>query len=87
MSDALKMLSDIRTLRAQARELNLESLEDLRVKLEVVVEERQGEADSAARSSRGPAKYQFTDESGETHYWSGRGRTPSLIKEAIGEGK
>lgn len=41
MSEALKILNNIRTLRAQARECTLETLEEMLEKLEVVVNERQ----------------------------------------------
>lgn len=43
MSEALKILNNIRTLRAQARECNLETLEEMLEKLEVVVNERREE--------------------------------------------
>ena len=43
MSESLKALNNIRTLRAQARELSLESLEEMLEKLTVVVTERRDE--------------------------------------------
>ncbi|OAT37527.1 histone-like nucleoid-structuring protein H-NS [Proteus myxofaciens] len=43
MSESLKILNNIRTLRAQARETNLETLEEMLEKLEVVVNERREE--------------------------------------------
>lgn len=43
MSEALKILNNIRTLRAQARECSLETLEEMLEKLEVVVNERREE--------------------------------------------
>lgn len=46
MSGALKSLNNIRTLRAQGRELPLEILEELLEKLSVVVEERRQEESS-----------------------------------------
>ncbi|AEZ48661.1 H-NS family nucleoid-associated regulatory protein [Salmonella enterica] len=46
MSEALKSLNNIRTLRAQGRELPLEILEELLEKLSVVVEERRQEESS-----------------------------------------
>ncbi|PKH26860.1 DNA-binding transcriptional regulator H-NS [Enterobacterales bacterium CwR94] len=48
MSEALKILNNIRTLRAQARELPLETLEEMLEKLEVVVNERREEDTLAA---------------------------------------
>ena len=43
MSESLKILNKIRTLRAQARETSLETLEEMLEKLEVVVNERREE--------------------------------------------
>ena len=48
MSEALKILNNIRTLRAQARECTLETLEEMLEKLEVVVNERREEDSQAA---------------------------------------
>lgn len=47
MSEALKILNNIRTLRAQARECTLETLEEMLEKLEVVVNERREENSQA----------------------------------------
>nr|ELR5107166.1 DNA-binding transcriptional regulator H-NS [Providencia rettgeri] len=47
MSEPLKALNNIRTLRAQAREVTLESLEEMLEKLTVVVEERRDEENQA----------------------------------------
>lgn len=43
MSEALKVLNNIRTLRAQARETDLETLEEMLKKLSVIVDERREE--------------------------------------------
>ncbi|WP_442950053.1 H-NS family histone-like protein [Nostoc sp.] len=40
-SEALKTINNIRTLRAQARETTLDTLEEILEKLEIVVNERQ----------------------------------------------
>lgn len=47
MSEAFKVLNNIRTLRAQARECTLETLEEMLEKLEVVVNERRDEESQA----------------------------------------
>ncbi|HEJ9411824.1 TPA: histone-like nucleoid-structuring protein H-NS [Proteus mirabilis] len=47
MSESLKILNNIRTLRAQARETSLETLEEMLEKLEVVVNERREEEEAA----------------------------------------
>lgn len=47
MSEALKVLNNIRTLRAQARECSLDTLEEMLEKLEVVVNERRDEDNQA----------------------------------------
>lgn len=126
MSDTLKVLNNIRTLRAQARELPLTDLEEMLEKLEAVVNERrENEAaiasetkakeekltkyrqmllddgidlnalistDSSVSKSRSkraprPAKYQYTDENGDSKSWTGQGRTPAVIKQALASGK
>ncbi|MBX9325416.1 H-NS family histone-like protein, partial [Serratia marcescens] len=43
MSEALKVLNNIRILRAQARETDLETLEEMLEKLSVIVDERREE--------------------------------------------
>jgi len=50
MSEVLKSLNNIRTPRAQGRELPLEILEEILEKLEVVVSERREEESSKAAS-------------------------------------
>ncbi len=47
MSEALKILNNIRTLRAQARECSLDMLEEMLEKLEMVVVERREEENQA----------------------------------------
>ncbi|MDT0177954.1 histone-like nucleoid-structuring protein H-NS [Pantoea sp. RRHST58] len=51
MSEALKILNNIRTLRAQARECSLETLEEMLEKLDVVVNERREEETHAKAES------------------------------------
>ncbi|ACY84346.1 DNA-binding protein H-NS [Edwardsiella piscicida] len=41
-------------------------------------------AGKTKRAAR-PAKYQYVDENGETKTWTGQGRTPAVIKNAIEE--
>ncbi|MEL7629220.1 H-NS family nucleoid-associated regulatory protein [Pectobacterium aroidearum] len=126
MSEALKVLNNIRTLRAQARETDLATLEEMLEKLTAIVEDRREEESSAqqqnaerqakiealraklledgidptellgsvsatksAKSKRAPrpAKYKYTDENGNEQTWTGQGRTPKAIKEALDNGK
>ena len=47
MSDAIKSLNNIRTLRAQAREYSIETLEEMLEKFEVIVNERREEESQA----------------------------------------
>lgn len=49
MTDALKILNNIRTLRAQAREVTLETLEEMLEKLTVIVEERREDETSVQK--------------------------------------
>ncbi|EAB9678602.1 H-NS histone family protein [Salmonella enterica] len=121
-----KILSNIRSLRAFAREVDFALLEDMSEKLNTVVEERRADAereakerqqretrkrelleminsegfsvsellgDSTAEAGRKkrvvqqvPAKYQF-EVNGEMQYWTGRGRKPKAIEEALAAGK
>ena len=49
MSEALKALNNIRTLRAHARETDLTTLEEMLEKLSAVVEDRREEENSARK--------------------------------------
>ncbi|WP_409306794.1 H-NS family nucleoid-associated regulatory protein [Pectobacterium sp. B1J-3] len=121
MSEALKVLNNIRTLRAQARELDLATLEEMLEKLTAIVEDRREEEANAqqqnaerqakleafraqlladgidpaellegispksakAKREPRPAKYKYVDENGNEQTWTGQGRTPKVIKEAL----
>ncbi len=129
MTEMMKTLLNIRSLRAFSRELTLEQLEEALDKLTTVVLERQ-ESEEAEREARAeqeakleeiatqiakegidvealidalagqpksktkgskrkprPAKYRYTDESGEEKTWTGQGRTPSAIQSQLDSGK
>ncbi|MCW2107654.1 UNVERIFIED_ORG: DNA-binding protein H-NS [Rahnella aquatilis] len=126
MSKSLKVLNNIRSLRAEAREVSLETLEEMLEKLSAVIEDRREEEASfikekekrqakieairaklledgidpeelisgfqtpykkkSTRETR-PAKYKYTDENGNERTWTGQGRTPKIIAEAIANGK
>lgn len=123
----IKVLSNIRILRAQARDLDLATLEELYEKLTAVVEERRSDEESfqkeqkerlekleayrkmleddgisaedllavasTTKQSKGkvrtprPAKYKYTDTNGETKTWTGQGRTPKPIADALEAGQ
>ncbi|WP_049854291.1 H-NS family nucleoid-associated regulatory protein [Dickeya fangzhongdai] len=51
MSEALKILNNIRTLRAQARETDLATLEEMLEKLTAIVEDRREEEASAQQQN------------------------------------
>ncbi len=128
MSDLLKSLSNIRSLRVVAREASLEQLEAIAEKIAIVVEEkreeiRAQEAENAKRleglkkyrelldqdgisaeelvlllsgekverkkreRSPRPAKYKFVDVNGNEKTWTGQGRTPKEIQQALNAGK
>lgn len=128
MSDLLKSLSNIRSLRVAAREASLEQLEAIAEKIAIVVEEkreeiRAQEAENAKRleglkkyrelldqdgisaeelvlllsgekverkkreRSPRPAKYKFIDVNGNEKTWTGQGRTPKEIQQALNAGK
>lgn len=53
-------------------------------------EELLGNSSAAPRAGKRqprPAKYKFTDVNGETKTWTGQGRTPKPIAQALAEGK
>ena len=127
MSLTLQNLNNIRTLRAMARELSLDVLEEMLEKVRVVAEEKRSElaeleqqraeqqekinallelmkADGISPSDllgsdmaqagkpakkRKPreAKYRFIDLNGEEKTWTGQGRTPKPIANALANGK
>ena len=126
MSSMLKNLNNIRSLRAMARELSVDVLEDMLEKCRVVTKERRDEEEqlqrqraeqqakinallaqmqadgispeellsitpATARSVKKrqprPAKYRFIDLNGETKTWTGQGRTPKPIAQALAAGK
>ena len=128
MNDALNILNNIRSLRAQAREVDVSVLEEMLEKLTTIVEERREDESSqrqaqaehqakldafrqklledgidpaellsvvntstqkkvkTARAPR-PAKYKYTDTDGSEKTWTGQGRTPKAIAEAIANGQ
>lgn len=125
MSDFLKTLLNIRSLRAATRELTLDQMEEGLAKLASVIEEQReskaaeqaaaqererkvkelmdqmaaegidiselielsepAKKASAPRSKR-PAKYEYHDENGEYKTWTGQGRKPSVIQQALDNG-
>ncbi|WP_108653098.1 H-NS family histone-like protein [Dongshaea marina] len=124
MSDFIKVLLNIRSLRAVSRELTLEQLEEGLEKLQDVVKQRQ-EAEASVRAERAarqqkineylemmeadginlaeltgiteeapkkkraprPAKYRYQDENGQEKTWTGQGRKPAPIQQAMNEGR
>ncbi|AUI65923.1 MULTISPECIES: H-NS family nucleoid-associated regulatory protein [Glaesserella] len=129
MSDLLKSLSNIRSLRVVAREASLEQLESIAEKIAIVIEEKRAEieaqeaenakrleslnkyrellnqdgisaeelvlllaGESVERKKREPraprpAKYKFIDVNGNEKTWTGQGRTPREIQQALDAGK
>ncbi|MGF1873402.1 H-NS family nucleoid-associated regulatory protein [Photobacterium indicum] len=120
MSDIMKLLLNLRSLRATCREYSLDQLNDALGKLNTVVNEREeeevqqynaekekrekleayrqmliedgiapeeliaslatGKIVKKKRDPR-PAKYRYTDESGEEKTWTGQGRTPKFLQD------
>ncbi|GAA5646002.1 H-NS family nucleoid-associated regulatory protein [Vibrio proteolyticus] len=127
MNELEKMLLNIRSLRAFAKELTLTQLEDALGKFTTVVDERrqieeqlrqeqqekeaklaeiaqqisqQGldvndlvaalsskKATAGSKRKPRPAKYQYVDGKGKTKTWTGQGRTPVVIQEALDNGQ
>lgn len=127
MTDLLKTLSNIRSLRVIAREASIEQLELIAEKIALVIEEKREEikaqqeekakrleslnkykellaqdgisAEELALLLAGttkverkkrdprPAKYKFIDANGNEKTWTGQGRTPREIQQALEAGK
>ncbi|MCW9709474.1 H-NS histone family protein [Avibacterium sp. 21-586] len=126
MSDLLKSLKNIRSLRVAAKSLSLDELESLLEKLKTVLEEKRQELalaaqqeaeklkalaevhnflkekgiapedliservtnkNAATKRPARPAKYKFKDENGNIRTWTGQGRTPLVIQQALDAGK
>ncbi|MCP1437245.1 DNA-binding protein H-NS [Erwinia persicina] len=126
MSFTLSSLKNIRSLRAQARNMATEDLEEILSKLKIIVNERREAASAQAAEAREkaeklamyrelmledgilptelvnnlppvarakkkraprPAKYKYLDGNNEVRYWTGQGRTPTPVKNAIANGQ
>ncbi|MFZ7173589.1 H-NS family nucleoid-associated regulatory protein [[Pasteurella] aerogenes] len=127
MTEILKTLNNIRSLRALSRELSLSDLETILQKVQTVVEEKRLEVQEVERQEQErqariekykellaqdgitadelaeilaskapsvrkkreprPAKYQYVDSDGKTKTWTGQGRTPRFIQQALNSGK
>jgi len=116
MALTLQNLNNIRTLRALARELSMDVLEEVLEKVRIVTEEKRSEqaelerqraeqqADGispsdllggelahagqpAKKRKARAAKYRFIDANGEEKTWTGQGRTPKPIANALANGK
>lgn len=128
MNELIKTLLNLRSLRAFARDLTMEQLEEAYGKFTTVIEERREEeakireeqaekeaqlaaiakqiseqgldvnelisalssnkpAKTQAKRQPRPAKYKYTDASGQEKTWTGQGRTPAAIQEALNNGQ
>lgn len=132
MTNVLKVLNNIRSLRVLAREVTLEQLELMLEKLKQVVDEKREEHENTLREELArqeqieklkvsleqhqisidelakalghnlkvatpkpekqkraprPAKYKYIDQNGEERTWTGQGRTPKPIQQALDQGK
>jgi len=57
------------------------------ISLDEIMSQRQPATKDKAKRSPRPAKYAYTNEKGETKYWTGQGRTPSAISKQLDNGK
>lgn len=118
-------LNNIRVLRAAAREAGYEQMEEIREKLNAIVDDmREEEQASSAREAERigriekyrqmllqdgidpselagaemppkkkmsraphPARFRYTDAEGNVKTWTGQGRTPTVIAQALKAGK
>ena len=80
-------------LEAQQRD-KVEKLEKYRellasegISLDELTTQSQTVTKTKAKRSPRPAKYTYVDNKGQTKYWTGQGRTPSVISKALDNGK
>ncbi|QJT37026.1 transcriptional regulator (plasmid) [Aeromonas media] len=124
MSEVIKVITNIRSLRAALRELTIEQLEEAKEKFDAIYKERIDEhnaqleeakehqrkldeyaellksagidprelinesaptVEKRAQRAPRPPKYQYT-ENGENKTWTGQGRMPKAIAEAVEAG-
>lgn len=126
----LKGLLNLRSLRALAKDLDLEQLKSISEKFNIIIAEREEEikiqelekakqleslnkykamlkqdglsidelaellADKVIKTRKArkkldprPAKYKFTDANGNEKTWTGQGRTPKALQDALNKGK
>ena len=57
------------------------------ISLDELTTQSQTVTKTKAKRSPRPAKYTYVDEKGQTKYWTGQGRTPSVISKALDNGK
>ncbi len=78
-SSLLKLQAAVEEKRAQAAEI-----EQAEQELTAII----GIAPSSIRKKREPrpAKYKYTDETGQERTWTGQGRTPRVIQKALDKG-
>ena len=86
MSSMLKNLNNIRSLRAMAREFSVDVLAD-GISPEELLSITPATTRSVKKRQPRPAKYRFIDLNGETKTWTGQGRTPKPIAQALATGK
>lgn len=86
IADLTDILEERRAEEAALLEQNrakLEAIEAIRQKMReagIALDELTGITESAPKSRKEvKAKYQITDASGQTHAWTGRGRTPAVF--------
>lgn len=124
MSVELQGINNIRVLRAMARELSIEQLEEILEKIKLVIGEKREQENCREREKaerqeklktwlelmqadgidpnellkdlahnaprkRAPraAKYRYIDADGSEKTWTGQGRTPKAIADAMAQGK
>ncbi len=124
MSVELQSLNNIRVLRAMARDLSIDLIEEILEKIRIVIDEKREQENDRVRENtereeklktwlelmqadgidpnellkalpqsmprkRAPraAKYRYIDSDGSEKTWTGQGRTPKAIAEAMAEGK
>ncbi|MDU5777967.1 MAG: H-NS family nucleoid-associated regulatory protein [Haemophilus parainfluenzae] len=80
-SSLLKLQAAVEEKRAQAAEIE-QAEQERRARIAKYKELIKQEGITAER----PAKYKYTDETGQERTWTGQGRTPRVIQKALDKG-
>lgn len=88
VSDVAELFEEQRAAEAEKKQKADEILQQMK-DAGISIEELAGNASTSKVSNRKklPPKYKFINEDGEAKTWTGQGRMPSVLKQAVDSGK